>query len=226
MGVHVYCIAPAGHGPAADLRGIDGSPVRATEAGSVCVWLSAHDVPPLPTAPHARVHNDVARAAMTRAVTPVPIRFGQWFASEQAAAAQVISQTDHWQASLAQLAGRAEYGVRVIAAEAGPARLVRPAPAPTGRAYMEALAQRQTDAARAREEAASIAADIEERVADLVADSRTECVREGQGVLAVAHLVAWHDAEAYHTRMRQLAGTRGGVRYLISGPWPPYSFVV
>jgi hypothetical protein len=226
-GVHVYCIAPATHTPAAELQGLAGEPVRAQESGSLTVWYSAHAERPAPSLEHVRVHDAVVRAAMTQEITPVPVRFGQWFEDAADAAAQVAAQADHWLERLRHFAARAEYGVRILPPHEGPdpARDVHTAPAADGRAYMEALVERRAEAARERSAAEAVAAAVSAQVSDLVADSRTEARPDGQTYINMAHLVAWRDAEAYHSQMRLVRDARTDLRFSLSGPWPPYSFV-
>ena len=60
---------------------------------------------------------------------------------------------------------------------------------------------------------------------DLVADSRSDLRPDARTLINMAHLVAWRDAEAYHSRMQAMREARTDLRLLFSGPWPPYSFV-
>ena len=226
-GVHVYCIAPASYRPPADLRGLDAEIVHSRDSGQLAVWYTNHAARPAASIDHVREHDAVVRAAMTTDVTPVPVRFGQWFEDAAAAAEQIATQADHWRGRLGQFATRAEYGVRVVTRdeETHRARDVHPAPASSGRAYMEALAERQAEAGRLRSTAEAFAADVTARVHDLIADSRVELRPDARTVMNMAHLVAWRDAEAYHSRMRAIRDAHTEVRLLFSGPWPPYSFV-
>jgi hypothetical protein len=226
-GIHIYCIAPASHFPAPELTGLDGAALRAADAAGLSFWFSAHAARPDASLDRVRVHNDVARAAMTTLVTPVPVRFGQWFDDTAAAAAKVAENVEHWRERLTHFAGRAEYGVRVLPLHDEPhsARDVHPAPASSGRAYMEALAQRQAEAERMRSTAEELAVTLSAQLSDLIADSRADLCPDSRTVLSMAHLVAWRDAEAYHSRMQSVRAAHTELRLLFSGPWPPYSFV-
>jgi hypothetical protein len=226
-GVHVYCIAPASYRPPADLHGLDGAVVHSHDSGQLAVWYTDHAAPPVASIEHVRAHDAVVRAAMTTDITPVPVRFGQWFEDAAGAAAQVAAQADHWSALLRQFATRAEYGVRVIPLddESQRARDVHPPPAPSGRAYMEALAERQAEAERMRGTAEAFAAAVTARLQDVIADSRVELRPDARTIATIAHLVAWRDAEAYHSRMRAIRDAHTELRLLFTGPWPPYSFV-
>lgn len=229
--LHAYCIVPAGHEPAAGLTGCAGEPVQAIAAGGrLACWVS-----PARTAPAdagmLRDHNRVVAAAMDRRVTPVPLRFGQRFPDAPAAAAAIAAGQDRWLGLLDRFAGRAEYGVRVVSVESvdeGPpdaARDVQQQRPASGRAYMAALAARQAADTRRREEAGRIAALLSQCAGPAVVDSSMEVLEEADGVVAVAHLVAWDDADAYHAAMQGARDALQDLRCLFTGPWPPYSFV-
>ena len=226
MGVHLYCITPAGRSPDADRRGVGNVTIRAVPAHTFALWLSTHDERPQPDIAALRAHNAVIQAAMDHEVTPVPIRFGQWFATESAAVEQVAAQAEMWQSHLRRVAGRAEYGVRVLLDEsASPARDVHPEPAASGRAYMSALARRHAHAERLRADAERLAAVLAEGAGELTAESRVETRPDEKTLINIAHLVAWRDVEAYHTHVRDIAAAHPALRFLFTGPWPPYSFV-
>lgn len=222
MGIHLYCVVPQGTVPPAPLVGLEDRRVDVLDAGAVACWCSTHERPPQASAAALQRHNAVAAAAMTADVTPVPVRFGQWFAERDAAAAKAGDEGDRWLELLAAFAGRAEYGVRLALAErADAARDVHPAQVTSGKEYMAALVRRDAETARRRRESASLAAALGDRIGDLAVQTRVEA---GAGALAVAHLVAWQDAETYRLRLREvLPGL--GVRFTTSGPWPPWSFV-
>jgi hypothetical protein len=228
MGVHVYCVVPAGFDPPMGTRGIDGAAVAFGDAGMVGCWLSRHASRPAPTAETIRVHNEVVNAGMTGDVTPVPLRFGQWFVDADTAVAEVGGDAGRWRSLLERFAGFVEYGVRVRRVATAPAasavRDVRPGRQATGTAYMAALARREADAADRRREAEQAVAWIARRTGAVVRDSRWEAGR-GDDVAAVSHLVARADADTYHSAVESLRGERPDVSVLLTGPWPPWSFV-
>lgn len=223
MGVHVYCIVPPDHAPPPGCTGIDGADVTAIGAHGVALWTSRHDRPP-PTATAAiRTHDAVVRAAMDRSITPVPVRFGQWFEDADAAAGLVAADAGRWRTLLERFAGHAEYGVRMSPArDAVAARDVRAAAHGSGTAYMAALAQRDALATERRRAGERVAAVITQRGAGLVTDTRIDT---SGGTVTLSCLVAWEHAEAYTSMIRDVSAASGDVRLLSTGPWPPYSFV-
>ncbi|HSJ23374.1 MAG TPA: GvpL/GvpF family gas vesicle protein [Longimicrobiales bacterium] len=218
--------------PGPDLRGAGGNPVTAVPAGEhLACWVTEVARHPQVTADVVRAHHDVSAAAMDSKVTPVPLRFGQVFESAAAAADAIAAEETRWLELLRRFAGHAEFGVRVIAesplAPAGPeqARDVRTRRAASGTAYMAALAERQAEEKRRKEAGDALVRTTLQRAGSLIADARHEPLTSGHGVVTMAHLVAWNDADAYHACMRDVRAESDGLRFLFSGPWPPYSFV-
>ncbi|CAN5654090.1 gas vesicle protein GvpL [soil metagenome] len=220
MGVHVYCVVPAGLEPQSELRGVEGAVVYRIDAGAVALLVSDHAVAPRADIDAVRAHNDVVAAAMDRAITPVPIRFGQWFDDAADAAERTAAEPDRWRTLLDRFAGRAEYGVRVTLPDA-PAREMHAARPDTGTAYMAQLARHAAGAAHMKREAERLARMIAERAS--VAESRV--ADAGEGAASIAYLLAWDDVAAYHTIVDAVRDTESSLRLLCTGPWPPYSFV-
>lgn len=225
--MHVYAIVPAAHAPPPQLRGLQDAEVEMIAAGDVAFWCSRHEARPSASIDAARAHNAVITAALSREITPVPVRFGQWFPGAEAAVAKIGEDASRWVSELERLRGRAEYGVRITGLRPEPvedvaAQDVHPATGDQGTQYMMSLARKHAEAERRRETAERTAAAVASAAGALAADTRVQTIPEG---VAVAHLVAWTDATDYHTAMRRLEGARPDLRFLFTGPWPPYSFV-
>lgn len=225
MAVHPYCIVPGGHSLPPGLRGLEDSAVRAVRAGALDVWVTLHPAPVAASADAARLHDAVVRAALTQQVTPVPLRFGQSFSTDAAVAEGVQDDAARWQTLLDRFAGRTEYGVRVMTTGQNAERDVHAVAAESGREYMASLARKQARAAGRRAEAERIHADLATRVGDLAADERVEHGHGGELLVSLAHLVARADAAAYHAALDAARDAWPGMRILLTGPWPPYSFV-
>lgn len=226
MGVHVYCIVPADLAAAG--YGIADQPVRALVSGPLAAWYSEHAVQPPATLESMRRHDAVIRSACSERVTPVPLRFGQWFASDDQLRARVLEQQQQWLERLAEFTGCAEYGVRIAALATLP---LPPEPDPAalpqqgrGRAYLERLAART----RAQDDAATAKAELLRVVAALtspwVLREASGNTPEGVGGLWVAHLVRRRDAETYREALAALPQRLPEYRVVVTGPWPPYSF--
>lgn len=223
--LHLYCIVPAGHAVPSGCTGLEGSRPFAVEHGGLGLWATEHDEPPAASIDAVRIHNEVVTAAMNTRVTPVPLRFGQSAAHREAAAARLAAETDKWMGLLQRFAGHAEYGVRVVWQVQSAEQDVHAAPVESGTAYMAALARRQAQASDRRAEGERITAGITAAVGELAKDSRAEYAATGALLVSVAHLVAWPAADAYHEAMCEVREASEDRRFVLSGPWPPWSFV-
>jgi hypothetical protein len=226
VGRYGYCIVPAGHEPPAGLLGIDDRPVSAHESGELAIWISEAERAE-PNAANVQAHNRVIEAAVTETVTPVPLRFGQW--SERAAVFDdVVREKAEWyRERLAAFAGAMEFGIRVAQPDKPQsARLVRVPPAPSGLEYMKAL---RANVVAGKEEQAgqeSVREAISAAVAGLVREERFEEARTPHGVVSAAHLVSRSHFDQYRERVQRLRQQFPEMRFLLSGPWVPYSFAV
>jgi hypothetical protein len=225
MLLHLYCIVPVAHPVPEDCIGLQSRRPFAVPAGRLAIWATEHDEPVAPDIEVVRSHNAVVTAAMDRNVTPVPLRFGQSAGSRDAAAERIAEEAAKWSSLLERFAGRAEYGVRVVRDLSDAEQDVRAAPVASGTEYMAALARRQARAAERRGAGERLADRIASRVGDLVDDARVEYASAGELLVTIAHLVAWQAAEAYHGAMSEVRETSQHTRFVLTGPWPPYSFV-
>lgn len=223
--LHLYCIVPATHTVPRGCTGLHGRRPFVVEGAGLAVWVSEHDDPPAPSTDAVRIHHDVATAAMDTSVTPVPLRFGQSAPDPDAAAQRLSGESAKWQALLRRFAGHAEYGVRVVLPETHAEQDVHPAAVESGTEYMAALARRQAHAADRRTEGDRIAARIAAAVGDVAMETRVEYSATGALLVRVAHLVAWSGTEAYHAGMREVRETSEDAQFVLTGPWPPWSFV-
>lgn len=222
--LHLYCIVPRGRAVPESCIGLDGRRPFPVESGDLALWATEHDRAMHASVDAVRIHNQVVLAAMDTAVTPVPVRFGQTAPDMAAAADRMADDADRWLAQLARFAGRAEYGVRAVTERTDAEQDVHAASAASGTEYMTTLARKRAHLAERRAHAERIVHRIEAAGA-LADETAVEHSASGPVLVAVAHLVAWTAAEAYHGAMREVRGASADTRLILSGPWPPWSFV-
>jgi len=223
MGVYGYCVLPADCSPAAGQQGIDGSAVRPWVLGALSVWVSDIDRPE-PNAARIQAHNGVVESAITDQVTPVPLRFGQWSAESSAFASALLARADWYRERLTVFAGALEFGLRIALAGSSPARVVRVPEAETGTAYMEALRARTAADRSQREAAEKIRARVAEVVQHMIREERFDDATAAQGIVSMAHLVGRADFDSYRAAVQRLRSQEAALRFMLSGPWAPYSF--
>ena len=224
MGTWLYCVLPAA-APDPQVAGIDGRAVRAIGAGGVSAWVS--DVPgtPRPELTRIRAHDGVIRAAQDAGFTPVPIRWGQVLASDDAVLAH-LEERDY-RPDLERVAGCVEYGIRVLDPEApdtGSPADARAEAHGSGAAYLRLVAERMQALERTRARALAAARSIDQALKERVRESRVDPTERPAGAV-VAHLVQATAASAYAEQAQTLAHAHPPLRVVVTGPWPPYSFV-
>lgn len=222
MGLHLYALLPAGAGaPAAG--GIDRAPIIEVPVGPLIALATEHAAAPPPSLDHVRAHNAVIAAAFQPPITPVPLRFGQFLADADAVRRR-LGDAEPWLTLLHRLAGHAEYGVRMQwAVEEQEMHTAEASGA--GSRHMNRLMQRHAAGRAAREQAAALEEMVREVTRGTVADIRADHSHAGQGTLGIALLVAGDQAPAYCSAVDGLPAQRPDVRFVFTGPWPPYSFV-
>ncbi len=221
-GLYLYCLVPPECRPAG-VRGIADETVVALDLHArVWAWAGPQERAPEVSVAAAERHNGVSLAALAAGVTPIPLRFGQWIA-DAAAARDALADAERLAAALDRVAGAAEYGVRVLD-EAALREVPRERPT-TGRAHLESLAARRRSAGAVRERSAPLLSALREAVGGLVREERArEDVRGVRTVLEVAHLVPREAETEYMSGVGALRRRFPALRFLFTGPWPPYSF--
>ena len=225
MGVYLYAILPAGLVPPAGLTGVGNRAVDSLDTDELTLWVSAMERAPAASIDGIRSHNRVVEEAM-RAATPVPVRFGQWVESPAALLRSIAEKTDAYRAALEKVRDAVEFGVRVI----DPERAQGDAAGTTrdrtsGTAYLQSLARSQLDRARLAPRARAVADSLTAALGDLVRAHREEPLPSSHGLFSAAHLVARHEISRYRTALDSFRARTEDLHFLVSGPWPPYSFV-
>lgn len=230
MGVYLYCVGEADHPEPRDTVGIEGSAVWALDTGGLRAWVSTLPAAPSASLDRVRSHNAVVEASSEER-TALPMRFGQWFASEVELHEVIAARRQRLESSLERVRDALEFGVRVLEPDrpdpdpSDPAAGSAPPPADrsSGKAYLESLAQREEGMEKTRVRGAKIAAELRRFLGPLV---REHHVRPGggEGIVAISHLVARHDTGAYSGRVHTFTERRSDLRFVTSGPWPPYGF--
>ncbi len=224
MGVYGYCVVPAAHAFPDEVTGLRGAPIRAHEVEDLAVLVSDLDRPE-PTAEHVQQHNGVIEAVVTNEVTPVPLRFGQW-APDAGVFEKVVREKAAWyHERLEAFAGALEFGLRAVRPDRPPqARDVRVAHAATGLEYMNALRDRAAAERAQSEESEQVRQGISEVLGAFVREERVEEARTPHGIITISHLVSRQHFDEYREHAQRLRMRYPNMRFLVSGPWMPYSF--
>lgn len=252
-GAYVYCVL-AGDANVGDIRGVDGRhAVRAVRHGDLTALASDVPLTEFGTEPLKRNLNDLqwvertARAhqrVLDRALaagTIVPLRLCTVCNDDAGVRAMLEREHDPLAAALERLAGRQEWGVKLIAdpsalRDAARQRTEHATPgAPgSGHAYVARVRHERVTRDEVRRIAREAAQAVHRALGERAVAARVlrKPPRElsgdaGELVLNGAYLVERECAAEF----RALASDLGerhrdrGLRLEITGPWPPYSFV-
>jgi hypothetical protein len=260
LGTYVYCVAAGEPSGSLDgLAGVDGrfairpirhadltafaSSVPLADFGAEPLKRNLNDLPWLERI--ARAHQRVLDAALTEA-TIVPLRLCTVFEDDGGVECMLEREHDVLAATLARLAGRQEWAVKLIAGrhassdraprtdqQGADAAAGGDGPQP-GRAYVDRLRRDRRARSDAQRTARAAAREVHGHLAARAVAARVlrKPSRElsddgGELVLNGAYLVDVARVGEFRAAVKELGDrhTRAGMRLEITGPWPPYSFV-
>jgi hypothetical protein len=229
MSLYAYCLSDELDDAAlAGARGLNDEPARLVAHEGIAAVVTRFDEAPVPvTRGHVLAHNRV-NSHVLAAVTPLPFRFGT-LADEPGLLAYLRERAAGLREGLARVRGAVEMSVKLMWETTAGATPESPADAvgggaTTGTAFLLAKRRALRGEEAAQRRAEELAAWLDARTSDL-ARERAARVRPSEAlVLRAAHLVARERVADYRARLRHLRAERPDLRFLTSGPWPPYSF--
>ena len=226
MRLYVYCLAEGVERLNKTLQGVSGEPVRIVEfdedlSALVSVYRSdAFQV----NRKNALAHHEVVRS-ITEQTTPLPARFGTVVTIEQL---RNYVSTHHQaiKAKLAHVRGGVEMNVRMI--HSIPAADISQQSENVSGPGTAFLLEKRREILREEFGAAQksqLSAWLGEKLGDLIKEEKISITPSESVILARAdHLIKRADVQEYRTKMAKAVEERPEVRFMVSGPWPPYSF--
>lgn len=229
MATYLYCLLPAGTEPSAGLTGWGGARVRPIDAAGLAAWVATVDARPPISAEALRSHDGVTNAALETGLTPLPLRFGETFESDDECRASIAARGREFAAALERVAGRVEMTVAIPLEEIDAAEPESPAipAAPPGRAYLDRLRRARAGSQIFRQQGHVLARPVVNAVRGLVVDERS-ALRSSPPTYLVSHLIARESVDEYRRLLATVIGERAPgsrPRAVVRGPSAPYSFV-
>jgi hypothetical protein len=235
MTLYAYCLGDeVSGGMLEDVAGVGGARPRLLTCGDIALVVSDYQgervaVEREQVFAHERVIRRVLRQA-----TPLPFRFGTLAAAAELEA-YVETRRDALMKSLERVRGSVEMSVKIIwdaeqlkreslrADEREDRQGARPSLG-EGASYLEARRREILGDQLLKERAEELAAWLTERVAGEAVEQEVEA-RPGESlVVRAAFLVRRERLDEYQAGVEKARAERPGLRFLTSGPWPPYSF--
>ncbi len=245
MGYLLYCIFRKPITPGlANLKGVGGSPVLTVDdhhLSAATSMIGTQDL--VADIPRLLAYERVVEA-FHRENTIIPMRYGCVCEGISQLRRLLQGQGRQYQLLLNELEGCVEMGIRLLFPGEGPgatsARSERlsgyprfrasPAPETTpgrpGWAYLAARRERYASLDREAQAQALIAEKMCQAFTGLYVRRRTESRDlEGERLLSLYFLVPRRSLNRFRQTFQQLCAPPGG-KFLLSGPWPPYNFVL
>lgn len=232
MTLLAHAIAPTA-APAPAVTGLRDAPLRriADSAGSLGLWATAWDGAPGPLGRDDLLRHHAIVEAIAGSGPCLPVRFGSVVADEAAAVGLLDARTTSFAAALARVAGRSELAVTLLWRDAGIAAEAVPAATgpgtPPGRRFLEARRAALAVTAGRQEEADALATELISLLGSLgidPADVRHQTCPTAEVAVSLAVLVPGARAAEVKDALTARSGSRVGIRGVVSGPWPAYSF--
>lgn len=225
MKLYVYCLAEGVDRLNKTPRGISGAPVRIAKFEDLSALVSVCRADTFKiTRKNALAHHEVVRS-ITNETTPLPARFGTIVTVEQLLS-YISTHRQAIKAKLAHVRGGVEMNVRMIGTIADNSQESKTENAlGPGTAF---LLEKQREILREQAGVAQkgeLSAWLREKLGDLIKEEKISVVPSQTVILARAdHLIERGAVEEYRTKMARAVEERPEARFMVSGPWPPYSF--
>ena len=226
MKLYVYCLAESTDALKTPVSGISGARVNLIKVEDFSLLVSEFEGD---AAPSVTRENVLAHAAVVNSVfretTPLPFRFGS-VVTEQQLDSYVNTHRASLKAKLAQVSGCVEMSVKIIS-NTDKNQINERADAigeGPGARFLEEKRREILGGQRRNEEAMEVAAWLKEQVGTYVRQEELSLCPTEKLIVAAAHLVSRDQLTEYRDRLADARKTRPELHFLVSGPWPPYTF--
>ena len=227
MKFYIYCFAEGLDRLNKPPRGVSGARVQLLKIEDLAVLVSVRRADGLAlTHKDAFAHNAVVRSVFKQTTPLLPFRFGQVLTGQQLRN-YVSRHRQAIKARLAHVRGCAEMNVRMIGVrENAPPPVVEPAKpvGPGTRFLLDKRKEFRGDEWRTAQ-TAELSKWFSEKLGNITRDQQIFVVPSERVVVAKAdHLVERSHIAEYRTKIARAIEERPETRFMVSGPWPPYSF--
>ncbi|HVX39001.1 MAG TPA: GvpL/GvpF family gas vesicle protein [Gemmatimonadaceae bacterium] len=233
MTTHLYCILPhvIRGGLPPGLLGLGGARVRALVVGELVAWVSDAERERGALMEEVRAHDAVVEAALSSGATPMPARFGQTFADDDACSQALSRRAASLESALQAVQGCIEMtliitpSTRRMLRELEPVvpQMLEPGAPGAGRQYLETLRAREASSGTVERLARELASRLETAVGPLLRKKASPRSVVRMPMLTLSHLIDRDDVDAYREALSAVAAGPE-LRFLVVGPRAPYSF--
>ena len=222
MKLYAYCLIEDLDAFDANTRGISGAVVRLLTVDKFAVLVSDFNSETVTaTRENALDHAAVVRSVLDR-TTPLPCRFGT-LVTEQQLKSYISTRKPALQTRFAHVRGCVEMSVKIIREVSNDNTRAREE-ITSGTSFLEEKRLALMGSELRVAEATGISTWLHGQVDGLIRDEQVTVRPSEKLVLAAAHLVERDKIPQYKENVAQACKNRPELHFLLSGPWPPYSF--
>ncbi|HET7288398.1 MAG TPA: GvpL/GvpF family gas vesicle protein, partial [Pyrinomonadaceae bacterium] len=224
MSLYVYCLAGTIDAVPA-LSGISGARVDliSIEDFSLLVSEFQGDAAPPVTRENALAHAAVVGSVLNE-TTPLPFRFGSVVTEEQLRS-YLATHKSSLEAKLAQVRGCVEMSVKIISGtDDTDLDVAAESTEGPGARFLKEKRREILGSERRGEDAKQVAAWLKAQVETYVRQEEISLCPTEKLIVAAAHLISREQVAEYRGRLAEARKTRPELHFLVSGPWPPYTF--
>ena len=221
MKLYAYCLVEDVGALEATPLGISGAPVRLLEMDEFAVLVSDFNTETVAVSrENALAHAAVVRSVLDR-TTPLPFRFGT-VVTEQQLRSYISARKPALQTRFALLRGCVEMSVKIIR-ELSTANSAH-GEITSGTTFLQEKQREIRGSEQSAAEAKDISTWLHDQVKTLTRDEQVIVRPSEKLVVAAAHLVERAKIPQYKDTLAAAREKRPELHFLVSGPWPPYSF--
>ena len=225
MKLYVYCVAEAVESIAETVRGVSNAPVGLLNIEGLAVLVSNLEADTVPVnRENVLAHAAVVRSVMDR-TTPLPFRFGT-LVSEAQLRSYLETRKPALETKLAHVRDCVEMSVKIIWEPTTENSSEQPVVASgTGTAFLAEKRREILGDERRSAAAKEISTWLHQSLSGLTRDEQVTVRPNEKLVVAASHLVERPRVRQYQDKVAEVHESRPDLHFLLSGPWPPYSFV-
>jgi hypothetical protein len=217
------------------LMGLQAAPLSLIRCGDLAAAVSPYaGMSVQPTADTLLDHETVVEA-LCQAGPVLPVRFGTILGSQEAVIQALTSRCDVLLADLKRVGNKVELGLTILFGETqGQSEAPNPphplpklsacSPGP-GTRYLQSRASFYQHEAAQQDQTHLVLEELQRILHPLTLDQRYRTLLEPRLAIRAAYLVHQGRVREVQQAIETQRQTRPTLRWLISGPWPPYSFV-
>ncbi len=224
MRLYVYCLAGR-IDELPTLSGISGARVDLIRIEDFSLLVSEFqgDAAPPVTRENALAHAAVVGSVLNE-TTPLPFRFGSVVTEEQLRS-YLTTHKSSLEAKLAQVRGCVEMSVKIISdTDDTDLDVAAESTEGPGARFLKEKRREILGSERRGEDAKQVAAWLKSQVETYVRQEEISLCPTEKLIVAAAHLISREQVAEYRGRLAEARKTRPELHFLVSGPWPPYTF--